>query len=114
MKVINSYIKYLYILLGIIIFVLLIKLLTTLSKMNKSINIISNDTNHLNDRVNHLNTTLDNIKKTEQSWLFFTSIYAIFAILRETFKYRKAEHSLSKSFVKSVTRHTKQLSRIKL
>ena len=114
MEIVNSYIKYLYILLIVIVVVLVIRLLLALAKMSKSIKVIADDGNHVNENVNHMNTSLESIRKSEDSWIFFTSIYAIFVVLRETLKYRKSEKSLSRSFAKSVTRHAGQISRIKL
>ena len=114
MEILNSYIKYLNILLIVVVVVLVIRLLLALSKMSKSIKVIADDGNHMNQNIDHMNSTLECIKKSEDSWMFFTSIYAIFVVLRETLKYRKSEKSLSRSFAKSVTRHAGQISRIKL
>ena len=114
MEIVNSYIKYLNILLIVIVVVLVIRLLLTLSKMSKGVKLVADDGNRIGENINHMNSSLDRIRKSEDSWMFFASIYAIFVVLRETLKYRKSEKSLSRSFAKSVTRHAGQISRIKL
>ena len=98
----------------VLIVVLVIRLLLTLAKMSKSIKVIADDGNRMNQNIDRVNSSLECIKKSEDSWMFFASIYAIFVVIRETFKYRKSEKSLSRSFAKSVTRHAGQISRIKL
>ena len=113
MSMINQYVKYVNIGLAVIAVIVLLVLLIKLLKLKPTVGIIADDTGKLTKNLDGIDNTLTTIKATEKSWVFFSSLYVIFVIIKETFKYAKANKSISKSLTKSVTRHAKQLSSIR-
>ena len=110
---VKQLIGYLNIILGVIALVIFIILLVKTGKMNRTLDIISNDTETLSRDLEKANASIDSIKKSEDSWRFFTSIYIITAILKEANRNHKKDSSISRSLTRSLSRHAKELSSIR-
>ncbi len=110
---IGHYIGYLNIGLAAAAAVLTVVLLVKAGRLKGPAAFVSEDTKILGRDLEHMNDTLEKIRATKDSWLFFASLYAVIAIIRETFRYRRSDRTISRSFARSVARHAKELSSIR-
>ncbi len=109
METINRYILYLYIPLIIAIIGCIIALLMRVMKTLKEVGHTAELASPIGEHLDHISKATEKIAASKDSWNFFIALFAIFAILKETGKYYKSEHSLSRSFSKAVLRHTSQI-----
>ena len=114
MGIIRQYIVYVDYGLAALAGILFIGLLIRTGKMKSTTDIIGEDSKVLGRDLRHMNETIDSIRATEDSWKFFASLYIIFVVIKETLRYRRSDRSISKSFTRSVARHAKELSSIKI
>ena len=113
MKIINAYMKYVYIALIAALFITLIAFFIRLSKTMKKITETAEGASSVSSLLNQTNEKLSLISQSKDSYKFFLSLFAIILIIKETFKYYKSEKSLPKSFTKAVLRHNTQISGFK-
>lgn len=113
MKTVNFYMRYVYILLGVVLIGVIIVLLVRLSKLMKSVSSTVDRTGNIMKNLEADKEKIDAIQKSKDSWTFFLSLYAIFVVLKEAFRNRKREDSFAKSLAHSGVRHAKQLSKIR-
>lgn len=110
MKIINAYMKYVYIALITALLITLIAFFVRLSKTMKKIAETGEGVSTLSSDLDQTNEKLSAISDSKDSYKFFLSLFAIILIVKETFKYYKSERSLPKSFTKAVLRHNAQIS----
>ena len=114
MKIINPYMKYVYIVLILGLVAALIAFLKSLMKTIRNISDTAQGASSVSVHIGQTNEKLSAIKESGDSYKFFLSLLAIFVIIKETFKYAKSEKSLSKSFRKAFMRHTASFTKIRL
>ena len=114
MNMINQYVNYLNIALIVIAVIVLIVFFVRLSKTMKKVTVITNDGSNISYHLNTTKEKLDIINKTQDSWDFFGSLGIIYLLLKDTLKYKKRSGSLKTGISRSVSKHSRQLSRIKL
>ena len=113
MNTVNSYIKYVYILLGIILVGVIIALLVKVLKLMKNVSSTMEQTGNITRNLEADKEKIAVIQKSKDSWTFFLSFYAIFVVLKEAIRNRKHEDSFVKSLTYSGVKHAKQLSKIR-
>jgi len=113
MDIINSYMKYVYILLIAVLLVTVIVFIINLVKMMKEIALTADKTTGITSTVESSKSKIDYIKNTENSWSFFISLFVVMTIIKETFKYKRRNDSLSRSFARSCIRHSSQITKIR-
>ena len=113
MDVINAYMKYVYVLLGIVLFITVIALLVRLGRLMKRLAETGEMTAGIGDNLKASKEKIDSIRSTAGSFTFFMSLFVILTILREAFRYRGRNDSFGKALTRSCVRHSAQLSRIR-
>ena len=114
MKIINSYMKYIYIVLIVALLAAIAALIMRLLETMKKINLIVEDAGSISAQAEKANEKLAFIKSTGDSYKFFLSAIAVYIILNETFKYSKSEGSLTKSFTKAIMRNSSKIGKIRI
>lgn len=113
MDIINSYMKYVYILLGAILLVTVIALLVRLGKLMKRLAETGELTAGISGNLKASQEKIETIKGTAGSFTFFMSLFVILKILKEAFRNRDRSDSFGKSLTRSCVRHSAQLKRIR-
>ena len=114
MKIINSYMKYVYILLIGALVIVLITFIRSLVRTIRNISDTAQGAGDIGTQLNLANEKVTAIKESSDSYKFFLSAFAVFIIIKEAFKYSKSEKSFTKSFAKAFMRHSSSIGKIRL
>ena len=117
LEIINTYMKYVYIGLGFILFIVLIVLLVRIGKVKKSLNADIKGIDDINAKLEKIKEKSDYLKQSfSTSWAFFIEIAAILQIIKVVIRdYKgtpKAKRSMIKSTARSVMHSPKTITKI--
>lgn len=108
---INMYIKYVYYLLGLILFVTLIVLFKNIKYLGKTIEQINETTSCVKQGINDANDKIDKIKYTlEHSVPLFAFMFFVLIVLIAAIKDYRNTKSTKRSFTKSTIKEYKTIS----
>ncbi len=109
MKTLNTLINYLCLILIAVLIGTIIALLKRLSKTKIVVSQTVDNAKGIGTGIEAASDKISVIRDSSDSWKFFLSVIAVFAILKETIKYLGSEKSLTKSFAKACFRHSSQI-----
>ncbi|MBQ6478004.1 MAG: hypothetical protein IJI44_01415 [Erysipelotrichaceae bacterium] len=114
MKTANYLIGILDILLTAVVLGTALVLLFRIKKTVKAMESLSGSIQIMNTELNVVKQKTDRIKASADSFKFFTSLYIILIVIKETLKSWKYDKSLPGSFASAYMRHSKQIKKIRI
>lgn len=113
LSLINSYIKYVYILLVVIILLCIIVLFSNLAKMSKDLVHINKTKESIDNASNIINEKLDKVQYTiDYSLPLFGVILFVYLIIRNTIKDYKHTIKGKRNIAKSTLRQYRKLNKV--
>lgn len=118
LEIINTYMKYVYLGLGFILFIVLIVLFVRIGRVKKSLNVDIKGIDDINAKLDKIKEKSEYLKQSfSTSWAFFIEIAAILQIIKVVIRdYKgtpKAKRSMIKSTARSVIHNPKTIARVK-
>ena len=101
-EIVNSYIKYAYYLLGLLLFVLLTVLAVKTGKIKKAVKQCTDGINSIEDKTKAVKQKTEYLKRSfATSWLFFIEIIAMIELIKIIIRDYKATPKEKRSMIKS-------------